>query len=366
MSKKSLLLLISVFVAACQQQRITYPRYMTIVQTVYASGKVMADSEYTVGALISGTVIGKLVKEGDQIKKGQVIYILRHTAPAAKMEAAASALLNARENISARSRILNDLKIAEQNADLKFHNDSLLYIRYQNLWAQNIGTRVNLDNAQTQYELSYNQKQSAREKYRSTLNDLKVSMKNAESMAAGSRADLENYFIRAESSGTIYQLLKEKGEAVKMNEPVALLGRSGTRLIQLAVDQEDIRQIRAGQQVLLKTDASGEHIYQAKISRIYPMMNETDQTFRVDALFTDGADPAYLHSSVEANIIIAKKMNCLTIPLALLMTGDSIRVRQNGRIVTQPVKTGIRTTNEIEIISGASRHTAILDPFNPQ
>jgi len=244
---------------------------MTIVQTVYASGKVMADSEYTVGALISGTVVRKLVREGDQVCKGQVIYVLRHTAPAAKMDAANSVLRNARENVSVNSRILNDLKIAEQNADLRFTNDSLLYKRYQNLWAQNIGTQVNLDNARTQYDISYNQKRSAREKYRSTVNDLQLAMKNARSQAAGSKADLDNYFIRAESSGTVYQLLKEQGEAVKMNEPVALLGRSGVRIIRLSVDQEDIRQVKAGQTLLLKTDASGEDIYQAKISQIYPV-----------------------------------------------------------------------------------------------
>ncbi|MCQ6958702.1 HlyD family efflux transporter periplasmic adaptor subunit [Mucilaginibacter sp. JC4] len=305
-------------------------------------------------------------EEGDSVHRGQVLYILRHTAPAAKMEAAASVLLNARENISVRSRILNDLKIAQENADLKFRNDSSLYNRYKNLWAQNIGTKVNLDNAQTQYELSYNQMKSAREKYLSTLNDLQLSMKNAESTAAGSKADLENYFIRAESRGTVYQLFKEKGEAVKMNEPVALLGRSGARLVRLAVDQEDIRQISAGQQVLLKTDASGEHIFQARISRIYPVMNEADQTFRVDAVFDSQNGPAYLHSSVEANIIVARKTNCLTIPLAMLMAGDSIRVRENGRVLIRAIKTGIRTTNDVEVISGANRHTAILEPLNPK
>ncbi|WP_354003241.1 efflux RND transporter periplasmic adaptor subunit [Mucilaginibacter aquariorum] len=261
---------------------------------------------------------------------------------------------------------MNDLKIAQENADLKFRNDSSLYNRYKNLWAQNIGTKVNLDNAQTQYELSYNQMKSAREKYLSTLNDLQLSMKNAESTAAGSKADLENYFIRAESRGTVYQLFKEKGEAVKMNEPVALLGRSGARLVRLAVDQEDIRQISAGQQVLLKTDASGEHIFQARISRIYPVMNEADQTFRVDAVFDSQNGPAYLHSSVEANIIVARKTNCLTIPLAMLMAGDSIRVRENGRVLIRAIKTGIRTTNDVEVISGANRHTAILEPLNPK
>ncbi|HTK19475.1 MAG TPA: HlyD family efflux transporter periplasmic adaptor subunit [Mucilaginibacter sp.] len=364
MLKKILVLLFLISLVACKRQRVTYPKLLTIVQTVYASGKVMADSEYTIGALISGTVVRKLVQEGDHVRKGQIIYILRHTAPAAKMEAATSALRNATENISVNSRVLNDLKIAEQNADLKFTNDSLLYRRYQNLWAQNIGTKVNLDNARTQYDISYNQKRSAREKYRSTANDLQLAMKNAQSFAAGSKADLENYFIRAENNGTVYQLLKEQGEGVIMNEPVALLGRSKTRIIRLSVDQEDIRQIKVGQILLLKTDASGERIYQAKVSRIYPVMNESDQTFRVDARFTAGADPPYIHSSVEANIIVAEKAKCLAIPLAMLLPGDSIRVLENGRVITKPVKTGLRTTDEVEITSGANIQTAIVDPLN--
>ncbi|WP_317169242.1 efflux RND transporter periplasmic adaptor subunit [Mucilaginibacter humi] len=212
--------------------------------------------------------------------------------------------------------------------------------------------------------MSYNQKRSAREKYRSAVNDLQLAMKNAKSLAVGSKADLENYFIRAESNGTVYQLLKEQGEAVRMNEPVALLGRSGARLIRLSVDQEDIRQVRTGQTVLLKTDVSGDRIYQAKVSRVYPVMNEADQTFRVDALFTGGSDPAYIHSSVEANIIIAKKTKCLTIPLAMLLPGDSIRVRENGRVITKPVKTGLRTADEVEITGGADTKTAIVDPLS--
>jgi len=364
MNRSVVLLIMLLSVYACKEKRTLHPKRKTIVQTVYASGKVMADSEYTVYALNAGTVVRKLVQEGDQVKKGQVIFVLRHTAPAAKMEAANSAFSNARENLSANSRILNDLMIAVENADLKFSNDSLTYARYQNLWAQNIGTKINLDNTRTQYQLSYNQKRSAREKYRSTVNDLRVAFKNAQSQAAGTRSDLDNYFIRAESSGTVYQTLKEQGEAVKMNDPIALLGRSAARIIRLAVDQQDIEQIKAGQMVLLKTDVAGERIFKARISRIYPLMNEADQTFRVDATFTDGTNQAFIHSSVEANIIIARKPNCLTIPLVMLLNGDSICIRQQGRLVTKPVRTGIRTNKEVEILSGADEHTAIVDPIN--
>jgi len=322
----------------------------------------MADSEYTVYSLNAGTVISKLVSEGDKVKKGQILYILRHTSPTAKMDAANSVYTNAQQNLSANSRVLNDLKIAMQNAELKFSNDSLLYMRYKSLWTQNIGTKVNLDNAETQYRISLNQKQSAKEKYYSTRNDLQVALKNAQSQAESLRSDLDNYFIRAESAGTVYQTLKENGEAVKMGEAAALMGRSDARIIRLAVDQQDIDQIQPGQTVLLKTDVSGERIFKARVTRTYPVMNEADQTFRVDATFTDTTAQAYIHSTVEANIIVARKQHCLTIPVNMLMNGDSIKVKQDGRVITKPVKTGIRTINEVEILSGATEHTDIISP----
>lgn len=336
-----------------------------IVETVYASGRILADSEYTVYALNAGTVIRKMAKEGDQVSRGQVLLVIRSTAPAARLAAADAVFDNARQNLSANSRILNDLKIATQNADLRYTNDSLLYTRYRNLWALNIGTKVNLDNAQTQCAISLNQKKAAREQYYSTVNDLKVTLKNARSQAVSARSDLDNYFIRAESDGTVYQTLKENGEAVKMNDPVIMMGKSRARIIRLAVDQQDIDRIRPGQSILLKTDVTGERIFKARVTRTFPVMNEMDQTFRVDAAFLDNNRQPYIHSSVEANIVIQQKRNCLVVPGSALTTGDSLRISRGGKRASIAVKTGIRTISEVEIVSGLDEHARIIMPEQP-
>ncbi|MBS1501774.1 MAG: biotin/lipoyl-binding protein, partial [Bacteroidetes bacterium] len=212
-----------ILIAACQNNNLVHPQRKDIIETVYASGKIMADSEYTVYALNPGTVIKKMAKEGDTVKKGQILYVINNTAPAAKLNAANVSYETAKQNLSANSRVLTDLKIAMQNAAIKFSNDSLQYFRLKNLWEQNIGTKSALDNAETQYRTSMNEKRSAREKYYSTVNDLTVTLKNAESQVAAAQNDLSNYFIRADSKGTVYQMLKEKGEAVKANEATVLM-----------------------------------------------------------------------------------------------------------------------------------------------
>ncbi|MBS1914748.1 MAG: HlyD family efflux transporter periplasmic adaptor subunit [Bacteroidetes bacterium] len=348
--------------AACHRSTAFHPQQKNIIETVYASGKIVADSEYTVYALSAGTVIKKFIKEGDTVKRGQVLYVIKYDVSSAKLDAAKSAYLEAEENLSDKSRILTDLKLAMENAEAKFANDSLLYARRNRLWQQGIGTQNDVDNAYTVYITSLNQKKSSEEKYFSTKNDLHVSLANAKSQLAGAKNDLDNYFVRSDNDGQVYQAFKEIGEAVKINDPIAVLGKSSDRIIRLAVDQQDIDKIKSGQEVLLRTDITGNKIYHGAIERIYPMMNESDQTFRVDALFTDSTHQPYTHSSVEANIIIKKKNNVLTVPRLAMVADDSVLIRENGKSKTIAVRTGIRTLDEVEIIGGLTSSSEVLMP----
>ena len=362
MTKIAGLFAVFLLVYSCSNNKTVHPQHKNIVETVYASGKIMADSEYTVYALNSGTVVKKLFKEGDKVNSGQVLYVINNVATAAKLLASQVAYNTSAQNLRPNSSILNDQRIAMENAAIKFSNDSLQYMRLKNLWAQNIGTKSGLDNALANYQTSLNLKQSTKERYASTQTDLRVSYQNAKSQLANSQNDYSNYFIKALGSGTVYQMLKEAGEAVKANEAVAMLGKSSQRLIKLAVDQQDIDKVRVGQQVLLKTDVDGDKIYRAQVTRIYPVMNDADQTFRIDATFVDGTNQPYIHSTVEANIIIRQKSNALIIPRQALLNGDSLLVKQNGQKKTIAVKTGIHTMDEVEIISGLDDQADIIVP----
>jgi HlyD family secretion protein len=347
---------------SCSHHNTIHPQKKDIVETVYASGKIISNNEYNVYALSSGTVVKKLVKEGDTVKKDEILYVIKNDAPAARLEAARSNYENAKVNQSAQSRILNDLKLAMQSAETKFINDSLQYVRLKNLLRQDIGTQSNLDAAYTNFIVSKDQKQSAEEKYYSTLNDLKVALHNAESQLADAQTNLNNYFIRSEADGTLFQTYKEVGETVKPNDIMALLGETSQRIIKLAVDQQDIDKVKKDQQVLLKTDISGNSIYHGVVSRLYPVMNETDQTFRVDAVFTDNTQQPFIHSSVEANIIIQQKNNVLVIPRNALVADDSVQIMQNGKPKTIAVRVGIHTLDETEILEGLEESSQVIIP----
>jgi len=358
-------ILLFVVLSGCNRSDTIHPVRKNIIETVYASGKIISENEYSIYALSSGTVKEKLVKEGDTVSKDKILYIIKNDASAARLDAARTAYENAQSNASPQSRILNDLRLAMQNASVKFSNDSLQYTRMKNLLEQNATSKVNADNAFTNYTVSLNQKKSAEEKFHSGMNDLKVALENAKSQLAAAQNELDNYYIKSNADGTVFQTLKETGEAVRAGEIVALLGETAGRIIKLSVDQQDIDKIKTGQEVLMKTDITGNTIYHATISRIYQVMNEIDQTFRADAVFKDSARSTrsgFIHGSVEANIIIQQKDNALTVPRKAIVADDSVKVNADGKTKTIAVKTGISTLDDVEILNGLDESSEVIIP----
>ncbi|MBS1659947.1 MAG: HlyD family efflux transporter periplasmic adaptor subunit [Bacteroidetes bacterium] len=331
-----------------------------IIETVYASGTITSDNEYSLVALTNGTILDKNIKDGDPVRKGQLLFVIRNEAAAARYQASLDNLHNTELNLSGNSPLLNDLELTLRSAGIKLRNDSINYYRWKNLWDQGIGTRSNLDDAYTNYQISANQQKSAAEKYNTTLHDLRVSNSNAKSQAQTSKKEMNDNFITAGADGVVWQTFKETGDGVRANETVAIIGDSSKRIIRLAVDQEDISRIKTGQRVLLKTDMTGDSVFEANVIHIYPAMNPSDQTFRVDAVFHGPKPPAYIHSSVEANIIVASKPGASVLRRDALAGTDSVWVLDEGKEKKIAVVTGLSTLDYIEIVKGIDKNSIII------
>lgn len=344
----------------CDSPRVIYPQRKNLTETVYASGKIVSGDEIRVTSLSRGTVIKKLVNDGDRVQKGQLIYVINNEAATERYKAALEDYRVGNENLTPASPLLNDLRLALDNARLQCSNDSQTYFRYKILWAEDIGTQSNLDNVRLKYEASLNQVKIAGQKYAAMLNDLKVARSNAQSQLIAAGKDLKEYFIRSDRDGVVYQTFREAGEVVVANEAIALIGNTGTPLIRLAVDQQDIARIHNGQQVLIQTDITGDKIYKATVSGIYPVMNEQDQTFRVDAAFATNELPHFIHGSVQANIVIQRKEHALVLPRSLLDEGGSVWVKAKRTREKRKLKTGIGTLEYIEVVEGLDEKTPVL------
>ncbi len=348
--------------ASCNKTKTIKPGRKAITEAVYASGFLVPKNEYKVFALSDGYIVARNKEGGDEVKRGEEIYRVQNDASGAKLSASSSAYDLAKLNAGDNSPVLLDLKSKIRSAEAKFKNDSLNFVRFKNMFEAQAVTKAQLDQAALAFEVSGNDVKSANESFRRTKDQLQVEMKNAQSLVAASGLDFGNYSIRSVMDGMVYETYKDLGEAVRRTELVAIVGEKGAKILELNVDQQDIDKVKTGQEVIVKMDVSGNKTYQAKITKIYPHMNQQDQSFKVEAEFTANYEMNFVHVSVEANIIIAHKENALIIPKNVVQANDEVEIRNLGMNKKVKIKKGLENLEYVEVVEGIKAEDEVVIP----
>lgn len=338
------------------------PQRQALVEAVYASGSIQPKNQYQVYSAREGLLAEKMVEEGDTIRRGQILFMIDGQEQDFLQRNSRDVYDMAQYNYKRNSPILQELAISVENARVKMYNDSINYLRYKNLIANRATSQADYDRASLNYETSKNEYQLQKQKYLKTQDQLSLDLKNAQSQYQVNTTRNSDYSIESKMDGLVYEVYKEIGETVRRNDPIALLGSPKHLYLQLSVDELDINRVKKGQKVLVKIDLFPDKIFEAQVDKIYRMMDSQDQSFRVDAEFTKPFENNYVGLNVEANIIIRRKKDALVISKTLLVHKDSVKIRKKGKVQTIPVKTGIETLDQVEVISGLDTSDVLVQP----
>lgn len=334
-----------------------HPVKQSITESVYASGIIKAGSQYQAFATASGIVDKLLVKEGDTVKKGQAILtIVNQTQLLNKENAALAAEFS---NLSANAGKLADAKQQVALAFEKLKVDSALYVRQKNLWQQQVGSKIDLEQKELNYKMSQTNYFSAQVRKSDLERQLALNAGQSSRQLAISERLLEDYTLKSELDGIVYDLFKERGEVVSPQTPLAIIGEAGHYILSMQVDEYDIFRIQTGMMVLITMDSHQGMVYKARITKLYPIMNERSKSFVVEAEFTDAAPKLFPNVSFEANIIVSKKENALLIPRNCLINDSTILLEDGTERV---IKTGLKDFKMIEVLSGLTDNDIIQRP----
>jgi multidrug efflux pump subunit AcrA (membrane-fusion protein) len=343
------------FLSCAKQQDKTLPLERELIESVYSSVIIQPDSLYQVYSIVSGIIDKNLVEEGALISKNQALIQITNNTPKLNTENARLALMLAKENYQGSATILKSIKDEIASARLTFKNDSINFSRQKNLWNQKIGSKVAYDTKQLKYKLAQNNLHLLESKYHQTKNQLITALKQAENNFKTSLINTKYFTVKSKINGKIYELKKEPGELVNSQESIALVGSATRFVIEMLVDEVDIVQISKQMEVVLNLDAYKGVVFTGKVSKIYPKKDERNQTFKVEALFNKAPKVLYPGLSGEANIIIAKKKNALTISKEYLTENNTVKT--NNGFVT--VKLGLQNLEYVEVLSGVTKDTYI-------
>lgn len=332
------------------------PEIKNITESVYASGIVKSKSQYEVISKSNGILEKIFVKEGMHVKKGDLLFQLDNKNSKIATE-------NARLSSATADFYINSdkLKDAENNVNLaskKLKNDSLLYVRQKTLWNQNIGSKIELEQKELNYENSKVNLNSANTKYYDLKRQLKLASDQTKNNLEIAKLLEDDFIIKSEIDGVVYKVNGEEGELINSQEPVAIIG-TDEFVIELTIDEFDIIKIKKDQQVIIRMDSYKNQVFEAKISTVDPMMNIRTRSFQAEAIFTKKPDILFPNLSAEANIVISTKKGALTIPRNYLLNDSSV-ILDGGTI--QKIEIGLMDYELVEINGGLKKDTKIELP----
>jgi HlyD family secretion protein len=374
----------------------------TITQTVSANGKIQPEKDIKISPYISGEVIDLLVKEGDQVKKGDLLAKIDPEIYVSMYDQSVAALNTQKANeANARAR-LAQLKAQYENA-------RLTYERQQKLFNQNVISQAEFDQAKASYEVAQAQVTAGEEDIRAS----EFMVKSSEAGLKKANEDLTKTAIFAPNDGTVSKLGVEKGERVTGASQFS----SGTEIMRVAnlnemeaqveVNENDIVRVSMGDTALIEVDAYLNRKFKGIVTEIATSANTTgvsvDQVTNFNVKihmlkdsYKDLLDPALPNYSpfrpgMSATVEIQTEtaINVIAVPIQAVttrMAQDSLdklnaKSKENkttgdhevemvtsqqkseaiqecvflyvdGKAVKKDVKTGIQDNTYIEILTG--------------
>ncbi len=357
--KAHFFIIVWLFVSCTAKDNSIKPRLEPISESIYASGIVKSKNQYQVFSAVNGLIDEVMVKEGDVVKKGDLL--IRLNGESSSLNVYNARLAAEYATLDANADRLKELKSVINLAKSKLKNDSLLAIRQRSLWSQNIGTQVELEQRELAYTNSRIDYEVACIRYDDLKRQLAFSSKQSMNNLAISKVMAEGFFIRADTDGKVYKIVKEKGEFVTTLNPVAIIGDAENFYAELAVDEADIVLIQEGQRVLVTMESYRDELFEAIVERIEPFMNEQSRSFTINVTFVKQPAVLYPNLTLEANIIIQSKEEALTIPRNYLVGDTAVQLRSSE---IRKVITGLKDYRRVEIVSGITLEDELLLPDN--
>jgi HlyD family secretion protein len=334
------------------------PQIKQLTEAVYASGTLVPENEYRVVSSTDGFLQQALVKEGDTVRKGQLMFALSNDNQQAQVAAASGVVTKtlpvAADNAPAIKEIENRIAAAK----IRLQNDELQYKRYKNLYDQNAISASNYEKFKLQYETTQRDVQSLEDQLQQQRLSSALQLQQANNQLVIARTSKSNGLLKSYADGVVYDVYKQTGDLVAPNQPIALIG-SGKMIARLLVDEDDLGKIRQGQEVLVTMDAYSDKVFHARIQKIYPLLNKVEQSFRVDAVFEDEMPVKLYGLNIEANIVLSTAKT-MVIPKKALLKDDSVLIKQDGRNIKVKVKTGVADGEYVQVLAGLNNSSTLI------
>lgn len=362
---------------------------LTLVETVSATGKIQPETEVKIASEVSGEIIALQVKEGQQVKKGDLLVRINPDLYESGVNRTVASLSTTKAGLSQAE---SQVKEAKANFE-----------RNKTLFEKGVISKAEWDRIVSAYEVATASKQSAY-----------YQVKSASANVTEANDNLKRTSIFAPADGTISKLDVELGERVMGTQ-----GMASTELMRIAnlnsmevevdVNENDIVKVSVGDSAKVEVDAYLNRQFKGIVTSISNSANANltaDQVtnFKVKIRIikesysdlTEGKPLSYSPfrpgMTATVDIITKTRSNVVAVPLSAIVVKDDttatqrdyvaeiekeedkkegkkpksdqkfecVFVKIKDKVKLRVIKTGIQDDTNIEIISGLKKDEEIV------
>jgi len=356
-----LLIIVAGFFAFRWWQGPLLPSYrissMPLVQTVVATGRVVAVSNTDIGSEISGVVLERRVAEGEQVAAGDLLLVLSSDDVAAQVRQAEAELAELISSTRPQAAIdLANAEVALAQADRNVE-------RRRELAAISAISDEEMEQAIQAQAQARNDLENARLRA-NALSSGGVEEDLLRARIAALQAQLNKAQVRSKVSGTILTRNVEIGDLVQPGQSLFTIALDGKTEIRVPLDERNLSRLALQQPAVAIADAYPDKPFPVRISFIAPSIDPQRGTVEVRLSVDPVPDFLRQDMTVSVNIETDQRAKALVIPNDALanVKEDSAEVLllRDGKTQRRVVKLGLRGLSASEVLSGLSAGDEIL------
>lgn len=310
------------------------------------AGTIEACQRTKLSTISGGRIEVLAVKEGDRVKKGQLLMQLWNADQHADQRLAQAQLETVRKRVVEACTVAqNAVREAERRRDL-FKQGFISESAYD-------AARVEAD---------------ARSAACATA---KTDVAQARARVDVTRVVQGRTVLVAPFDGTVAKIVGEVGEYSTPSPPgvptppaIDLIDES-CLYVKAPMDEVDAPKIVVGQPVRITLDALPKQSFPGTVKRVAPYVSAVEKQARtvdIEATFDDPAAPGRLlvGYSADVEIILDVHQDTLRVPTAALLEGGRVLVLADGKLAEKRLKTGLANWEYTEIVDGLAAGERIV------
>jgi HlyD family secretion protein len=339
-----------------------------LTSVVTASGEVKPKNYINIGANAQGDITELLVKEGDKVRKGQLLAKIEDVQPEADVQAQRAALSSAEAQsaaseaaVKASDENINTMKAAVDHDKADLDRMKADYQRAEQLFNEKLGAKQDFEMKKYTYDAQVSaivesqarvvQAQAQREQTAAQLSSAQRQIAQAKANLTRFDDILRKHNAFAPIDGVVTNLPVRMGESVvpgiQNSEGSTIMTIADMSVItaEVKVDETDIVNIQLGQVADITIDAIPNKVYKGHVTEIgntailrstgvaasqSAISSQEAKDFKVVVAMDNPPDEVRPGLSCTAKITTATRANALTIPI------QALTVRQKGDLEPQP------------------------------